>query len=161
MPDQPTTPDPDHLPRKAEPLPESTLAEGQADDAAWQAPWVATPEHPRGAGEVAPPPQTATGHYGPGYADPTRHYGNTVPGQARQEPPAQPNPTVAGQARTGPADTRSVPEPERRPAAPAPIASENVHQDLSAEEVGFRPPDHLPAEDAPASENAALIFERS
>jgi hypothetical protein len=33
--------------------------------------------------------------------------------------------------------------------------------DIASDEVGFRPPDRLPSEDAPASENAALIFERS
>ena len=30
-----------------------------------------------------------------------------------------------------------------------------------SEDVGFRPPDHLPTETTPASENAALLFERS
>ena len=33
--------------------------------------------------------------------------------------------------------------------------------DLRSDEVGFRPPDRLPGEDVPESENAALIFERS
>jgi general stress protein 26 len=32
---------------------------------------------------------------------------------------------------------------------------------LRSEDVGFRPPDHLPTETTPASENAALLFERS
>ena len=30
-----------------------------------------------------------------------------------------------------------------------------------SEDVGFRPPDHLPTQTTPASENAALLFERS
>ena len=155
MPDTPISPDPAR-PRDAEPLPESSLAEGKAaDDAAWQAPWVATPQHPRGADGVAPPAQTATGHYGPGYADPTRHYGDTVPGQARPEKPTVP---AEEQARTDSASTR---QPDPPPTAQAPLAGDPEHQALSADEVGFRPPDHLPAEEAPASENAALIFERS
>ncbi|MDQ6680642.1 MAG: hypothetical protein M3Y67_06715, partial [Pseudomonadota bacterium] len=57
-------------------------AEGDADASTWKAPWVATAEHPAGAAEVPVPPQIATGHYGAGYDDPTRHYGNTLPGQA-------------------------------------------------------------------------------
>ena len=32
---------------------------------------------------------------------------------------------------------------------------------LRSEDVGFRPPDHLPTANTPASENAALLFERS
>ena len=32
---------------------------------------------------------------------------------------------------------------------------------LRSEDVGFHPPDHLPTETTPASENAALLFERS
>ena len=32
---------------------------------------------------------------------------------------------------------------------------------LRSEDVGFRPPVHLPAATTPASENAALLFERS
>lgn len=32
---------------------------------------------------------------------------------------------------------------------------------LRSEDVGFRPPDHLPTKTTPASENAALLFERS
>jgi hypothetical protein len=43
--------------------------------------------------------------------------------------------------------TTGLPDDERTP--------------LHSEEVGFRPPDHLPASETPASENAALIFERS
>ena len=32
---------------------------------------------------------------------------------------------------------------------------------MRSEDVGFRPPNHLPTETTPASENAALLFERS
>jgi len=32
---------------------------------------------------------------------------------------------------------------------------------MRGEDVGFRPPNHLPTETTPASENAALLFERS
>jgi len=32
---------------------------------------------------------------------------------------------------------------------------------LSSENVGFHPPDHLPSQTTPASENAAMLFERS
>jgi len=55
----------------------------------WQAPWIATPEHPQGAADQRPPPQTATGHYGTGYLDPTRHFGDTLPGQPGPTPPAE------------------------------------------------------------------------
>jgi hypothetical protein len=100
--------------------------------ATWQAPWVASPEHPHGAADLQPPPQTSTGHYGPGYDDPTRHFGGTLPGQ-----------------------------PEANEAPAGSTATEAEAPALRSDEVGFRPPDHLPDAKAPESENAALIFERS
>ncbi len=42
-----------------------------------------------------------------------------------------------------------------------PGAESDSRPALRSEEVGFRPPDHLPTETTPASENAALLFERS
>ena len=42
----------------------------------WEAPWLATGGHPSGANPFSPPmQQQATGHYGPGYGDPQRHFG--------------------------------------------------------------------------------------
>ena len=120
----------------------------------WQAPWVATPEHPQGAADLPAPPQSSTGHYGPGYADPTRHFGDTLPGQ----PSAAPATSAGIDAGEQTADSPSQPA-----AATAPDA-QDAHRDrpdLRSDEVGFRPPDRLPGEDAPESENAALIFERS
>jgi hypothetical protein len=69
-------PQPGEAPALASPDAEATAP-------GWQAPWIATPEHPHGAADLPPPPQTSTGHYGPGYDDPTRHYGDTLPGQER------------------------------------------------------------------------------
>ena len=64
-----------------------------------------------------------------------------------------------------PADSheQSVPQRPNPGAAPATadLADDAARPDIASDEVGFRPPDRLPSEDAPASENAALIFERS
>lgn len=112
----------------------------------WRAPWVAGPEHPPGVANLQPPPQSSTGHYGPGYADPIRHYGDTLPGHLPAgERPAEPLPPDADAAPTA---DQTADERGERP-------------DLRSEEVGFRPPDRLPSAGAPESENAALIFERS
>lgn len=52
------------------------------------------------------------------------------------------------------------PEPGVAPAT-SDLGEDATRPDITSDEVGFRPPDRLPSEDAPASENAALIFERS
>jgi hypothetical protein len=95
------------------------------------------------------PPQNAPGHYGPGYADPTRHFGTDPAGPAAaSEPSAESAPPPA--------------QPEAITATDAePHAADADRPDLRSDEVGFRPPDRLPSEGAPESENAALIFERS
>ena len=93
---------------------------------------------------AATSPEGATGHYGPGYADPTRHLGNALPEQ--------------------PASGSDAAEAQPLPAAPSTATDEAAsaaRPDLSSDEVGFRPPDRLPSDHAPESENAALIFERS
>lgn len=144
-----------------------------------------------GAADPAAPPQSATGHYGPGYGDPTVHYGNTVPAQPNIEAAAQSGSAQSGSAHRAAPEGGSVavssPTPlTGLPAAPALIqgaSSSNVpsappateadasgtsgarpgtqETGLESEDVGFRPPDHLQEDEVPASENASLIFERS
>ena len=155
---------------------------------AWQAPWVASPEHPAGAADAPVPPQQATGHYGPGYDDPTRHFGNTLPGRPDTDPPGEGGASAAGRRAAGAGGAT-----EARPGEPGAAASagqrtdesaaapgesairereapEGAHHptedpdrppDFTQDEVGFRPPDRAPSEEAPTSENAGLIFERS
>jgi len=134
---------------------ERSSAAGEAGaNEEWQAPWVATPEHPQGAADLPRPPQSSTGHYGPGYADPTRHFGGTLPGQ----PPAAATPSR--RAAPGDPSTGSPPQPTTAPVADGQNEGRE-RPDLRSDEVGFRPPDRVPGEHAPESENAALIFERS
>jgi len=151
---------------------------------AWQAPWVASPEHPAGAADAPVPPQQATGHYGPGYDDPTRHFGNTLPGRPDTDPLGEGGAgsgTHAGMATPPSSGERSAtdgaaPSTDQTAAARSESAihereaPEGAHHptedperapDFTPEEVGFRPPDRAPSEEAPTSENAGLIFERS
>ena len=116
---------------------------------AWQAPWVASPEHPEGATNAPLPPQQATGHYGAGYDDPTPHFGNTLPGRPDVDAPGEGG---GGEA------LREREAPQR---AHQPTDDSARKPDFTPDEVGFRPPDRAPSEEAPASENAGLIFERS
>jgi len=82
-----TQTEPGHRDDKAASAPDTSRAVPRGDattdegNAAWNAPWLANPEHPQGAADQRPPPQTSTGHYGPGYSDPTRHFGDTLPGR--------------------------------------------------------------------------------
>jgi hypothetical protein len=101
--------------------------------------------------------QDPTGHYGPGYGDPVKHLGN----------PQAPG-TAAGGAEGAGSAGGAVPLTPGAAMPPQPVpAGEGVGADdasdapaLRSEEVTARPPDHA-GEDAPASENAGLIFERS
>jgi hypothetical protein len=167
---------------------ESDLERSAARDATWQAPWLATPDHPQGAADLAPPPQRATGHYGAGYDDPTRHFGNTLPGQpdpvgerrpdAAAQPEARDDADVPGTAARAVRPDRPEPTERADPVEPTERAERAVRAvgaepagptdaegaaatPLHSEDVGFRPPDRLPENAAPASENAGLIFERS
>lgn len=127
----------------------------------WVAPWVASPAHPEGAADQPAPPQTATGHYGPGYSDPARHYGGTLPGRpdAAAADPVASGPAANPAVSTPPADPPSASHPGD---APNPASTDpDRPPDLRSDEVGLRPPDHAPSASAPESENAALIFERS
>ena len=171
---------PDERPREND-----TPARGN-ETGAWEAPWVASPEHPEGAAAAPVPPQKATGHYGAGYDDPTPHFGNTLPGRPEVDAPgegAARGTTASGSTarRTDDEGRRantagSVSEPDaagaprsdqamRERDAPAgahhPTEDPQRGPDFTSQEVGFRPPDRAPSEEAPASENAGLIFERS
>jgi len=154
---------------------------------AWQAPWVASPEQPEGAAAAPVPPQQATGHYGAGYDDPTRHFGNTLPGRPEVDPhgegaagataargsTARPAAEESHRAEppagstTGPDETHAARSEEAIRERDAPTGAHHPTQDpdrppdFTPQEVGFRPPDRAPSEEAPASENAGLIFERS
>ncbi|HEX2540752.1 MAG TPA: hypothetical protein VHM00_06680 [Caldimonas sp.] len=100
--------------------------------------------------------QDPTGHYGPGYGDPVKHLGEKPPvatsaetsGETSGEPgvPLTPGPTLPPQGVPG------------GPGVDADAAGEQPP--LRSEDVSVPPPDHV-GEDAPASENAGLIFERS
>lgn len=86
-------------------------------------------------------PQDATGHYGPGYGEATEHLGKTP----IERPAIAPLPLpVAGEA------DAAVPD-GTTDAAPV----------FTPEDVTLTPPDRAPTEAAPASDDAALIFERS
>jgi hypothetical protein len=140
---------------------------------AWQAPWVASPEHPAGAADAPVPPQQATGHYGPGYDDPTRHFGNTLPGRPDTDPPGEGGTSPAAASAAGVATGQRTDETAAARSEAAireREAPEGVHHptedpdrppDFTPDEVGLRPPDRAPSEEAPTSENAGLIFERS
>lgn len=151
------------------PLAESAVVRDPAagSDPTWQAPWLATPGNTAGAAQQPAPPQTATGHYGPGYADPTRHTGNSLPG--RPDTDHSPNTTASGGAPSaavsaagaGPDAVHAQRAAPTQPDDPQFAPQADRPPDISSEEVGVRPPDRAPSDEAPASENAALIFERS
>lgn len=178
MPDQPnSSPDPRGSTAPEESVPESELARAPGtgrdpDDAIWQAPWVAVPEHPSGAADVPAPPQRSTGHYGPGYDDPTRHFGGTLPGRPGPDRPAERGAQAGADAQSSTTAADAAPVATTG-SAPIPTSATETAQtaktttdaerppDITSDEVGYRPPDRAPSDDAPASENAALIFERS
>jgi hypothetical protein len=95
----------------------------------WEAPWVATPEHPGGAADQRPPPQTSTGHYGTGYLDPTRHYGDTLPGQPGENLPPERMQGEGGAIAGDAPEAGEVASPDAcpTPAAPA-IEDENLRR---------------------------------
>ena len=95
--------------------------------------------------------QDPTGHYGPGYADPVKHLGDKP---------------AAGES--APASDAAVPLTPGAALPPQAVpAGEGVGADdagekppLRSEDVTVTPPDRI-GDNAPASENAGLIFERS
>jgi hypothetical protein len=95
--------------------------------------------------------QDPTGHYGPGYGDPVEHLGEKPPsGEASRAPAETGTPLTPGAAMP----PQPVPGGEGTGAADA-----GDEATLRSEDVTSVPPDRVP--DAPASENAGLIFERS
>ncbi len=96
--------------------------------------------------------QDPTGHYGPGYGDPVEHLGEKPqPGEAAATPGDANAPLTPGAA----LPPQAVPGGEGVDAG-----GTGEEPALSSDEVTVPPPDHA-GQDAPASENAALIFERS
>jgi len=96
-------------------------------------------------------PEDAPGHYGAGY-------GEQVPADA----PPRPAPNTDADA-TATAPTPAV-EAEPSTAATAGITAQGddgAPVVFTPDDVGARPPDHPPTENAPESEKAGLIFERS
>ena len=96
-------------------------------------------------------PEDAPGHYGAGY-------GEQVPADA----PPRPAPNTDADA-TATAPTPAV-EADPSSAATAGITAQGddgAPVVFTPDDVGARPPDHPPTENAPESEKAGLIFERS
>ena len=97
-------------------------------------------------------PEPAPGHYGAGY-------GEQVPAGVTPQPAPQTDdatgtgpvpPATSGNARMrAPDATRVAPEDDGAPVV------------FTPDDVAARPPDHPPTENAPESEKAGLIFERS
>ena len=75
------------------------------------------------------------------------------------------NPTAAAASRadaTAAARSESaIREREAPEGAHRPTEDPERAPDFTPAEIGFRPPHRAPSEEAPASENAGLIFERS
>lgn len=141
--------------RSGEPVRENDSPARGNETRAWQAPWVASPEHPEGAAAAPVPPQQATGHYGAGYDDPTPHFGNTLPGRPDVDAPGE------GAMSATALSEEAIRERDAPAGAHHPTEDPERAPDFTPQEVGFRPPDRAPSEEAPASENAELIFERS
>ena len=95
--------------------------------------------------------QDPTGHYGPGYGDPVKHLGEKPAPSASERGAADaPVPLTPGAA---------IP-PQGVPAGEGVGADDAGEKpSLRSEDVTATPPDGV--ENAPASENAGLIFERS
>jgi hypothetical protein len=96
-------------------------------------------------------PEQAPGHYGPGY-------GEQVPANA----PPQPAPlTDDDETRSGePALDEGAADPAEA-AGSTTIGDDGAPVVFTPDDVGARPPDHPPTGNAPESEKAGLIFERS
>ena len=92
-------------------------------------------------------PEQAPGHYGAGY-------GEQVPGDATPQPAPQTDDRTATEA--APTDAQSA-----RPSTTTPPGDDGAPVVFTPEDVGARPPDRPPTENAPESEKAGLIFERS
>jgi hypothetical protein len=94
-------------------------------------------------------PEQAPGHYGAGY-------GEQVPADA----PPRPAPKTDAE----PLPATGVPTEAGKEAAPSASSSPGDEGNpvvFTPDDVHARPPDHPPTENAPESEKAGLIFERS
>jgi len=105
-------------------------------------------------------PEDAPGHYGAGY-------GEQVPEDAPPRPaPAtdDENPGRDGASRasgSSPGHTGSSRGDTLRDDAVTSPGDDGETVVFTPGDIGARPPDHTPTENAPASEKAGLIFERS
>jgi len=100
-------------------------------------------------------PEDAPGHYGAGY-------GEQVPADA----PPRPAPNTDADATATATATAPTPAVEADPSSAATAGITAQGDDgapvvFTPDDVGARPPDHPPTENAPESEKAGLIFERS
>jgi hypothetical protein len=90
-------------------------------------------------------PEQAPGHYGAGYGE---------------QVPADAPPQTAPVTDTNPAPASSSQDPAGPPGATG-LGDDGNPVVFTPDDVGVRPPDHPPTENAPESEKAGLIFERS
>ena len=97
------------------------------------------------------PPEHAPGHYGAGY-------GEQVPADAPPRPAPKSDAEAAPQTPAAPADAGQDSAGASGGTAPGDDGAPVV---FTPDDVGVRPPDHPPAENAPESEKSGLIFERS
>ena len=94
-------------------------------------------------------PEQAPGHYGAGY-------GEQVPAGAPARTAPQSDPTATAPAE--PVDTGTAPADTAGTTTPGDDGAPVV---FTPDDVTAKPPDHTPTENAPESEKAGLIFERS
>ncbi len=92
-------------------------------------------------------PAAAPGHYGAGYGE-------------EVSPDVPPRPTLSTDADSPGTAGAESPLPATEPADTAP-SDGGAAVDFTPADVGVRPPDQPPTENAPESEKVALIFERS
>jgi len=95
------------------------------------------------------PPEQAPGHYGAGYGEQVPADAPPLPAAKTEAEAATPTPPVdAGKDSAGGSGSTSPGDDG------APVV-------FTPDDVTARPPDHPPTENAPESEKAGLIFERS
>lgn len=92
-----------------------------------------------------PVAEDPTGHYGPGYADPT----TDLPGSPETDAAVE-----------SPAETQQS-DAEQSPKRDDDLADAASSSSITSDEVHVRPPGRAPASTAPESVNAELNFERS
>jgi len=95
-------------------------------------------------------PGQAPGHYGAGY-------GEQVPEDAPLQPAPRTDSDDAAPAATPAVDAGA----ESATSGSTPLGDDGNPVVFTPDDVHARPPDHTPTENAPASEKAGLIFERS